>query len=163
MQRSVLTMLQVATRLFGFTAREESGVRVADGKTTDAGTISLSPPDCDAPGVICDTFLTADMPAPPSVRKEFDLVLAEGVNSKFENTDLRFVKDGDNLFLVPANGARISTESTPSVPKLRLDGRGPEVSFYVHHANGAVSHVYLLNEIDRNATEVRLWTVTRPR
>jgi len=174
----------------GFQRSEVPGVTVRAGETTDLGSIRMYLAGCDAPGVSCDHVFPADSDSIPWEKAvvgtailnmklmcavDFDdkgkLYCPEPTDRRASrNIDMRLTKYGDGLYLSAANGAAMSIPNSAhgdcrdakyGEASLRVIGLGPGVDFCVRSKLGAVSHVFFVEDVERDSSEVKLWHVTR--
>ena len=80
--------------------------------------------------------------------------------------DLRLTRDETGVYLNPVNGTTLSADcstATLSKSKIRVDGlgRGDDICARTHE--GLPSHVFLVDDAERDSPSTRLWHVTRKR
>jgi len=162
----------VTVGLNGFRRRDITKIAVGNGETTDVGSIKLAFAGCDAPGVMCDEVFSSDLERERAearvTRGELRLKLGQGADTA-ESGDLQFTKDGAHVYLVPANGAAVSipnssttdySDAKYSKARIRVDGLGPGVDLCVRRKDGVVSHVFFIDDVERDSPEIHLWYVT---
>jgi hypothetical protein len=157
----------------GFRRRDLARFVVEEGRTIDLGDIRLDLAGCDAPGTSCDWITTDAVPEPvPAWLKN---VVAQGyLNMKLGSTSpevhLQFQKEGTILLLVATNSAALSLPNAADAVcgdakytenRIRVEGLGRGVDFCVRANQGAMSHVFFTDDVQADATEIRLWHVTR--
>ncbi|HVO97246.1 MAG TPA: carboxypeptidase-like regulatory domain-containing protein [Bryobacteraceae bacterium] len=156
----------------GFRLRIQTGVLIREGEAVDLGKLRLDFAGCDAPGVICDTVNNA--PVFPGLIRRASLAvplncgtdLVKGKSSCPTDSEANFTvkKDGIKVDLLPLNGATLDARcSGQSDAKIRVDGFGPGLDFCVHLRDGLESHVYVVNEVGADSTEVRISLTTTKR
>jgi len=166
--------LVVAAR--GFQIRRIRDVAISSGETVVLRDVRVEVGDCDAPGVICDSFslepvetivasgrITVPRGCGLNLDK-LDVVCDSAILSK--KVDLIFTGGGENgLFLTPQNGARIRPDCQKIAftdEPFRIDGMGSGENFCVRTTRGQNSHIYFdAMDLDKNTTELALWIATR--
>jgi hypothetical protein len=166
----------VTARAPGFRLRVWNGVAIREGEIRNLGKLQLDIADCDAPGVMCDTF-TAEPVFPGLILQSelsmklncgADLVKGHSSCPGDDRADFKVVKDGSAVYLLPAEKIILYVPHSPfsgcknaaGDAKIRIDGYGPGLDFCVVRHDRRVSHAYLSSEVDANTTEVRIWFTT---
>ena len=173
----------LVARMQGFRARRVTSIEVRDGETTDVGKLVLGSAGCDAPGVMCDNFglgppdrvkasghldlnfaCAADLGAGMTYCPE-DLKVAAR-----RTTDLRITRGESGVYLNAINGATVSTpnpprtdcrDSSPGKADVRIDGLGPGDDICVRTHDGRLSHLFLVDDVEKDSLVIRLFHVTR--
>jgi hypothetical protein len=168
--------------LQGFRARR-AGVVIRDGEITDIGRLRLELAGCDAPGVMCDNFglgardrikasgylnVKLDCAADLDAGKTW---CADGTrDAGGRTTDVGITKNETGVYLSPLNGATVSTPNPPRVDcgdanlgnaDVRIDGLGPGDDLCVRTHDGRLSHVFLVDDVERTSLQISLYHVTR--
>ena len=160
-----------------FRLRLLSKLVVKDDAANDLGKLRLDVAGCDAPGVMCDTF-TTEPPIPNILRAGIlvvalncgaDLIRGKASCTVTSRDDFTVIKDGVGIYLkstkraafrIPSNSG--CTESSATGSHVRLDGLGPGMDLCIARRDGSVSHVFVVNEVETNSTEVKLqYTTTK--
>ena len=134
--------------------------------------------DCDAPGVMCDSF-GLDGPASDPKIKTGALLIRRGCGADLEagtptcgdekKVDFLFESgEGAALWVRPVNGASITPVDTPHAPysdrPFRIDGGDTGSDFWVRTASGHVySHLILTADVDADSRELSLHFANRAR
>jgi hypothetical protein len=167
----------------GFRARRFANIEVRDGKTTDVGKLFLGFAGCDAPGVLCDNF---GLGSPDRVKASgylylnFACAADLGAGKTYcpedsraaarRTTHLRITKDENGVYLNPINGATVSTpnppradcrDSSPGKAGVRIDGLGPGDDICIRTHDGGLSHLFLVDDVEKDSLVIRFFHVTR--
>lgn len=158
----------------GFRVRRLSPVIVEGGATRNVGTMRLEIAGCDAPSTMCDSVGPIE---PTLARGYVELKLHCGADLERGGavctngnaaSDLRLTKDERGVHLNGVNGTTLSDpdrEDAACGPigrsAIRMDGRGPGDDFCVRTRHRHTSHVFIVDDVDKLSTSVRIWFVTR--
>ena len=170
----------------GFRSRRLTVVVSRAGEALDLGYIRLNAADCDAPGVICDTF--GESPPPDTVVSRGNLQMQSDCMAAFAasrvfchgdpsggreaDADIRLSHDENGVYLTAMNGALFSEpdlprgdcrEAHPKEKQLRIDGlgRGDDICLYTHDRHW--SHMFFTDAINRGSRQIAFWQITRKR
>lgn len=172
----------VAAWTEGFRERLVKDIAILPGKTTDLGTISLDMGGCDAPGVSC----TGD-PVMGRVHSSNFVTLRQSCGYDFDaskltcpepgkkmgkgprhDVDVWFVNQSNGVFLMPGDGASISslqpgggcTDAKYGAEPVRVDGLGPGNDVCIRTSDKHVSHIFINEDVTPQSL-LKLWHVTR--
>lgn len=163
----------------GFRSRTISGVVVLDGETNALGGLVLSIAGCDAPGTICDCLAPPEQCGRPPVRSgnltaSVDCELDFAQNSvhcpSARTTDVKVVRNDGHIYLTPLHGASIGAPDTSREEcrktnfgraPVAIDGLGAGDDICIRTHQDLISHVFVTGDIEPDASQIKLWQVTR--
>lgn len=83
---------------------------------------------------------------------------------------MQLARENSNLYLAAINGAAMSLPNSAKSDcnyakyiesRIRADGLGPGIDFCIRAKSGAVSQVFFEEDVDRGASGLQLYYVTR--
>lgn len=170
--------------VIGFRLGISPDVVVREHETVSLGELRLDLPQCDAPGVICDTF-SAKPPVPGPIKQAgVDLKLNCGLDTLTaafscppnNDADFTLESNGSSLYVKPLHGATIWYAGFPfdgcnnhgrGETQIRIDGFGGGMryglDFCVLRRDHLVSHVYLNRDVASDSKEAHFFFTTTRR
>lgn len=171
----------------GFRRRELQNLTIKAGHINELGKITLDLAGCDAPGTNCDYFgevpnsarrivaeayITMEPSCTATLDRKIEVVCPEraGKLAMSAKGEISLVERNDTLFLIPGDGAAISSLQGSNADcsavtyrheDIAVVGLGPGVDFCVRTKRGLIAHVFFTDDVEAGSTSVALWYVTR--